>query len=86
MINKLVFSIVLIALLTKVEAKMDRDGLWTGYDWYDEESTISVKNGIAKSNDFLISRKIVAARPLDGNDFNYMRRFNVWRVRRHVKK
>ena len=61
MINKLLFSIVLVAFWTLVEARMDTDGVWTGYDWYDKESKISVKNGMPTTNDFLIKRKIVAA-------------------------
>ena len=89
MINKVVNSVVITAIVVMNEglAKMEENGVWTGHDWHIEDNDIRVTNGKVSSDDYLVNRKIVAAIPLEGyNVKNYMRSFNVWRVRRHLKK
>ena len=48
-----------MALLASwAEAAIQKDGIWTGKDWYDDEKHIGVANGVAYSNDPVTKRRI----------------------------
>ena len=67
---------ILATLCTLGLTEMDADGLWTGHDWYNDENSIGVRNGVPYSKDFKINKRglYVAA---DGDADDYMKKFNV---------
>ena len=72
-----------IALVTlqKASAAIVDDGLWTGNDWYDEQTKIGVRNGIPYSNNWYGDRRIKAPLTIDGEVENHLERENVMRVK-----
>ena len=72
-----------MALLTleNVSAAIVEDGIWTGNDWYDNETKIGVRNGVPYSNDWKVDRRIKAPLSIDGSVLeNYLEKENVIRV------
>jgi hypothetical protein len=60
-----------------------KDGIWTGNDWYDDDSKIGVRNGMPYSDDAKVSRRITAPLTKDGSvEDTYMSSPNVQRVMR----
>ena len=72
-----------VALLASwAEAAIQKDGIWTGKDWYDEEKHIGVANGVPYSNDPVTIRRIGSPQSYDGDVSGiYQNAPNVQRVK-----
>ena len=62
-----------VAMLATAQAGIVEDGLWTGNDWFDNQSLIGVENGVPYSTNANQHRRITApiARdgPIEGTDY-----------------
>jgi len=69
-----------LALISQVRAGIKKDGLWTGYDYYDDNYNLGVKNGVPYSKDAKMTRLISAATTVEGDALDYREKENVKRV------
>lgn len=61
---------------------VENSDLWTGRDWYDNETMIGVENGVPYSKDDATERLIMAPLALEGDVPDYLDYKNVKRVMR----
>ena len=81
---KQILAATSMALLASwAEAAIQKDGIWTGKDWYDEEKHIGVANGVPYSKDPVTKRRIASPMTYDGDVSNmYQNAPNVQRVKK----
>ena len=56
-----------VTILAGAQAKIAKDGLWTGHDWYDDAKMIGVKDGVPYSKNSAEQRRITSPMPVDGD-------------------
>ena len=84
--NLFVTALIASIMAQSVHSAIVTDGLWTGYDWYDNVRNIGVSNGVPYSLDASMSHFIDAPLSRDAPMDDYMTLTNVQRVNQILPK
>ena len=74
------FISALAIVADQATAAIVKDGIWTGWDWYDSANNFGIKNGVPYSTDLTKQRTITAPLTKDGDLGDYLSMKNVQMV------
>lgn len=71
-------------LVAKASAEIVENGPWTGFDWVDNASGVSIENGVPLGTTNEATRRITSPQPVDGDVPDYLSKANVQLVQQFL--